>query len=79
MTAQISVSHGSLTRGFALHASLYPSSLVPKDSIPYCGVAAVAIEGEKAELVLDGSNTHIKGLTVDDDQLQYAQQIVTQK
>ena len=73
------MSHGSLTRGFALHAGLLPNSIVPKDSIPYCGVAAVAIEGKKAELVLDGSNTHIKGLSVDDDRLQYAQQIVTQK
>ena len=66
------MSHGSLTRGFALHGGQHPNSVVPKDSIPYCGVAAVAIEGKKVELVLDGNNTHIARLAVDDDLLQYA-------
>ena len=69
--AHITVSHGSFGRNFAGFAGLQPSSVVqPEDKIPYCGVAAIAIQGKSYGLVLSGGNSHLSVTdAVEEDEL----------
>ena len=69
--AHITVSHGSFGRNFAYFAGLQHLSVVqPEDKIPYCGVAAITIQGNNYGLVLSGGNSHLSVTdAVEEDEL----------
>ena len=69
--AHITVSHGSFGRNFAYFAGLQHLSVVqPEEKIPYCGVAAIAIQGDSYGLVLSGNNSHLSVAdAVEEDEL----------
>ena len=69
--AHITVSHGSFGRNFAFYAGLQKSSVVqPEEKIPYCGVAAITIQGDSYGLVLSGGNSHLSVTdAVEEDEL----------
>ena len=65
------MSHGSFGRNFAFYAGLQKSSVVqPEEKIPYCGVAAITIQGDSYGLVLSGGNSHLSVTdAVEEDEL----------
>ena len=69
--AHITVSHGSFGRNFAFYAGLQKTSVVqPEEKIPYCGVAAITIQGDSYGLVLSGGNSHLSVTdAVEEDEL----------